>query len=150
MLQWVTMISNRSHHRWSQNMVKTKRWHSKHSHWYPYHVLTSKEKKKWKLVMVTSSVRLSRTNQNARALKLIIWFFIKKSPAWKDSWYTTAQVTWKSKPDGLKGILRTFSSLARWNIWRQLQSEWWNNRNGSLSLSMRNSRLTSIAGPLPK
>ena len=58
--------------------------------------------------MVTSSVRLSRTNQNARALKLIIWFFIKKSRAWKDSWYTTAQVTWNLSQMGQREYLGPF------------------------------------------
>ena len=147
MLQWVTMISNRSHHRWSQNVVKTKRWHSKHSHWYPYHILTSKEKKKWKLVMVTSSVRLSRKCTRTEAYHMILYKEISSMEG-QLVYYSTSNM--KSKPDGLEGILRTFSSLARWNIWRQLQSEWWNNRNGSLSLSMRNSRFTSIAVPLPK
>ena len=146
MLQWVTMISNRSHHRWSQNVVKTKRWHSKHSHWYPYHILTCKEKKKWKLVMVTSSVRLSRKCTRTEAYHMILYKEI--SMEGQLVYYSTSNM--KSKPDGLEGILRTFSSLARRNIWRQLQSEWWNNRNGSSSLSMRNSRFTSIAGPLPK
>lgn len=147
MLQWVTMISNRSHHRWSQNVVKTKRWHSKHSHWYPYHILTSKEKKKWKLVMVTSSVRLSRKCTRTEAYHMILYKEISRMEG-QLVYYSTSNM--KSKPDGLEGILRTFSSLARWNIWRQLQSEWWNNRNGSSSLSMRNSRFTSIAVPLPK
>ena len=76
-------------HRWRQNVVRTKKWHTRRSqvcHWCSYHILTSSVIYYWIYYWSLFYFKIFQHNAKAGLLPRLCPAFARKKAIWRDLW----------------------------------------------------------------